>query len=358
LTKILIAMLKAIAAGVLIGGLIIVLVPSLRPTFNLNIGSWLLNQSSPISFAQAIRRSAPAVVNIYSITQHLTPLNQIEQRAKGLGSGVIISADGFILTNYHVIRGADIIRVGIQNGTIKTASVVGVDPLTDLAVLHIDAPALPVIPIDLARATEVGDLVLAIGNPYNLGQTITQGIVSATGRNAGLSSSGFLDLIQTDAAINDGNSGGALINSLGELVGINAANYNSLTDVQTSGISFAIPIQLAYTVMKQIISEGRVIRGYLGINGEEVEPVIAQSLNISGIGILVTGVQADGPAAKAGLIKGDIMLKINEHEFNSARAALHYIAEAKPDSEMILTIVHDNKIVERTVIVGELPLPR
>lgn len=354
MSKLLVATLKAIFSGLIIGGLIILLIPSLRPAFNPNLKDWLLANTSQISFSQAVQRAAPAVVNIYSITQRLTPLNQIERRNKGLGSGVIISHNGFILTNYHVIRGADIIMVGIQNGSIKTASVVGVDPLTDLAVLHVDAHDLPVIPIDLERVTEVGDLVLAIGNPYNLGQTITQGIVSATGRNAGLSTSGFLDLIQTDAAINDGNSGGALINSRGELVGINAANYNSLTAVQTSGISFAIPINLAYTIMQEIINEGRVVRGYLGIDGTAVEPVIAQSLNISGIGIRVTGVQPGGPAASAGLIAGDIILEIDGKEFNSARAALHYIAETKPGSEMILTVFHQNQLIKTPVIVGEL----
>lgn len=356
MSKILLATLKAIISGLVIGALIILLIPSLRPAFSLNIQDWIYAHASQISFSQAIKRAAPSVVNIYSITQRLSPLNQIEQRGKGLGSGVIISHNGFILTNYHVIRGADIIKVGIQNGSIKTASVVGVDPLTDLAVLHIDAEDLPVIPIDLERVTEVGDLVLAIGNPYNLGQTITQGIVSATGRNAGLSTSDFLDLIQTDAAINDGNSGGALINSRGELVGINAANFNSLTDVQTSGISFAIPINLAYTILEEIIKEGRVVRGYLGINGQPVEPVVAQSLNISGIGIRITGMQADGPADRAGLVVGDIILEINGKEFDSSRAALHYIAETKPGSEMRLTIVHRKQIIEKSIIVGELKL--
>ncbi len=346
--------MKSILSGLIIGTLIILLIPSLRPALNLNIKDWIFVHASQISFSQAIKRSAPAVVNIYSITQHLTPLNQIEQRAKGLGSGVIISENGFILTNYHVIRGADIIKVGIQNGLIKTASIVGIDPLTDLAVLHINAHDLPVIPIDLELITEVGDLVLAIGNPYNLGQTITQGIVSATGRNAGLSRSNFLDLIQTDAAINDGNSGGALINSRGELVGINAANYNSLTDVQTSGISFAIPIKLAYSVMTKIINEGRVVRGFIGISGGAVEPMIAQSLNISGIAIVISSVQTDGPADQAGLAPGDIILEVNGKEFSTVLATLHYIAESKPSTEIDLTVIRDNQIIQIKVIVGEL----
>ena len=348
------ATLKAIGSGLIIGGLIILLIPSLRPAFNISVKDWLLVHTSQLSFSEAIKRAAPAVVNIYSITQHLTPLNQIEQRVKGLGSGVIVSHNGFIITNYHVISGADIIRVGVQDGTIKTASVVGIDPLTDLAVLHINAQDLPVIPIDLERATEVGDLVLAIGNPYNLGQTITQGIISASGRNAGLSSFGFLDYIQTDAAINDGNSGGALINSRGELVGINAANFNSLSDVQTSGISFAIPINLAYTVMKEIIKEGKVIRGYLGISGAPVSPVIARSLNLSGIAIQISTVQPGGPADQAGLEQGDIILEIDGKEFASSQAALHYIAEAKPNRVLVLTVLHKNQLTEKSVTVGEL----
>lgn len=348
------ATIKAMASGLIIGGLIIVLIPSLRPQLSFSIEDWLLSLNSQISFATAIKRSAPAVVNIYSVNQYLNPHNQIERRAKGLGSGVIMSSNGFIMTNLHVIKDADIIYVALQDGRFDVASVVGTDPLTDLAVLHIKAEHLPVIPINLERPSQVGDLVLAIGNPYNLGQTITQGIVSATGRKAGLSSSSFLDLIQTDAAINEGNSGGALIDARGDLIGINAASFNAINSGNTNGISFAIPIKLAYTVMKEIITEGRVSRGSLGFDGEAINNVAAMSLGIQTSALVVTAISHDGMAKLAGLQLNDIIVGVNEQPFSSIEELRHLIAGTKPGNEISLTIVRAGEQLALDMITAEL----
>jgi len=337
--KLLKAIFTAILSGLAIGVLIVVLIPSLRPQLSLNIEDWLLSVNSHISFSKAIKRSAPAVVNIYSVTQFINPQNQVERRAKGLGSGVIMSTNGFIMTNLHVIKGADIIYVAIQDGRVEVASVVGTDPFTDLAVLKIKTQHLPVIPMNLDRAAQVGDLVLAIGNPYNLGQTITQGIISATGRKAGLNPSSFLDLIQTDAAVNDGNSGGALINSRGNLVGINNAKFNSINNGTTNGISFAIPIKQAYAVMKELITEGRVSRGSLGFDGEAINNVTAMSLGLQTAAIAVTAIGNDSMAQKAGLRLNDIVIAVNTKPFSSIEELRHLIAGTKPGHAISLTVI-------------------
>jgi len=352
--KLLKASLKAAISGLLIGLLIIIFIPSLRPKLSHSVEDWLLSLNSQISFSSAIKRSAPAVVNIYSVIQHVNPLNQIERRTKGLGSGVIMSSNGFILTNLHVIKGADFIYVALQDGRQGVASIVGTDPLTDLAVLHMKAEHLPVIPINLDRSSQVGDLVLAIGNPYNLGQTITQGIVSATGRKAGLSSSSFLDLIQTDAAINDGNSGGALINSRGDLIGINAASFNSISNGSTNGISFAIPIKLAYTVMQEIITEGRVSRGSLGFDGEPISREAAMSLNLQSSGVTVTGITANSAAASAGLMLDDIIVVVNQQPFSSIEELRHLIAGTKPGNSISIGLIRAGQHISLDMITTEL----
>jgi len=354
--KLLIATSKAILSGLVIGMLVVLIIPSLRPQFSFDLQDWLSSINSQISFSNAIKRSAPAVVNIYSATQYRNSHNQIERRAKGLGSGVIMSQNGYVMTNLHVIKDADIIYVAIQDGRIEVASVVGTDPLTDLAVLSIKAQHLPVIPINLERASQVGDIVLAIGNPYNLGQTITQGIVSATGRKAGLSSSSFLDLIQTDAAINAGNSGGALINSRGDLVGINSANFNAINNGNTNGISFAIPIQLAYTVMTEIITEGRVSRGSLGFDGESINNVTAMSLGLQSSALVVTAMANDSMAKDAGMQIDDIIIAVNQQSFSSIEALRHHIAGTKPGNEISLTVIRMGKKIVLNMKTTELVL--
>jgi len=258
------------------------------------------------------------------------------------------------MTNLHVIKGADFIYVALQDGRLGVASVVGTDPLTDLAVLHMKAEHLPVIPVNLDRSSQVGDLVLAIGNPYNLGQTITQGIVSATGRKAGLSSSSFLDLIQTDAAINDGNSGGALINSRGDLIGINAASFNSISNGSTNGISFAIPIKLAYTVMQEIITEGRVSRGSLGFDGEAISREAAMSLNVQSSGVNVIGIAPNSAAATAGLMLDDIIVSVNQQPFGSIEELRHLIAATKPGNDITIGLIRSGQQINLDMVTTEL----
>ncbi len=354
--KVIKATTKAIGSGLIIGSLILVFIPSLRPQFSLNIKDWLLTHNAPVSFATAIKRSAPAVVNIYSSTQHLTPQNQIAHRDKGLGSGVIMSQRGFIITNLHVIQGADIIMVALQDGRTMQASVVGADLFTDLAVLHIALDDLPVMPFDLEQTTQVGDLVLAIGNPYNLGQTITQGIISATDRHAGLNKRSFLNLLQTDAAINDGNSGGALINSRGDLIGINNASFNSTSDYNSSGISFSIPINLVYTIMTEILIEGRVSRGALGFTGNPLSRIQEMSLKLQGGGVRVSSVVNNSTAYHAGLLANDVIFAANEIPFNSFSELRQVIAATKPGNEISLTVIRDGKQILMTMITSELTL--
>lgn len=354
--KVLISTGKAILAGLIIGGVVVVALPNTRSATLDAVKSWLVTHSAPVSYSYAIKRSAPAVVNIYSVTQHRNPLNQVDIRPKGLGSGVIMSSNGIILTNLHVIQDADIIYVALQDGRKGVASIVGTDYFTDLAVLHIEAENLPVIPFNLQKPSQVGDLVLAIGNPYNLGQTITQGIISATGRKQGLSSSLFLDLLQTDAAINDGNSGGALINSRGELVGINASSFNATNNGNSNGISFAIPIKLVYSILKEIVKEGFVSRGSLGF--EIVPESINQSQrspnNKSGT-VQVSGVQAYGPAEIGGLKVGDIITAVNGKPFANADELLHTISESKANNHIELSVVRNQVHLNLPMITVERP---
>lgn len=348
----LISTIKAVAVGLAIGAVVIVALPNTRTATLSAIKEWIVIHTAPLSYSYAIKRSAPAVVNIYSITQHRDPFNEIDMRPKGLGSGVIMSSKGIILTNLHVIQGADIIYVALQDGRKAIASIVGTDIYTDLAVLHIKKDNLPVIPFNLKKSTQVGDLVLAIGNPYNLGQTITQGIISATGRNRGISSSLFQHLLQTDAAINDGNSGGALVNSRGELIGINAANFTSLNSKTSNGISFAIPINLAYDVLKEIVAEGYVSRGSLGF---QAETMLAQDNHTTFV--QVTNIHSFGPADVGGMEPGDIIVAVNKKPFASMDELLHIIAETKANNNIELTVLRENesidlkmKTIERTTL--------
>ncbi|MCO4790382.1 outer membrane-stress sensor serine endopeptidase DegS, partial [Vibrio cholerae] len=218
-----------------------------------------------ISFNEAVRKAAPAVVNIYN--RKYSENDRRKLSIQGLGSGVIVSEKGYIITNYHVVAQADQIVVALQDGRAAAAQLVGKDRRTDIAVLRVEGTGLPVIPLNPDYHPKVGDVVLAIGNPYNLGQTTTFGIISATGRSS-ISADGRQAFIQTDAAINDGNSGGALVNTQGELVGINTASFQQATDLETYGISFAIPYSLASKIMTKIIADGRVIRGYIGVDGQ------------------------------------------------------------------------------------------
>ncbi|MCP5079494.1 MAG: trypsin-like serine protease, partial [Psychromonas sp.] len=292
-------------------GLIIAIVIMYGSKFINNIGEHL-NNNQVASYSEAVKKASPAVVNIYS-QQYINSSidNKQHLQPTGLGSGIIVDKKGYILTNYHVVAQADQILIALQDGRLFSAKVIGSDFITDLAVLQIEGNNLPVIPQNAKYNPQVGDIVLAIGNPYNLGQTITQGIISATGRN-GMSSSGRQDFLQTDAAINEGNSGGALINSRGELVGINTSEFYTNTQNISNGISFAIPYQLSQRIMESLIRDGRVIRGSLGLVAENLDPLLARLWGLkSQNSIIIKAVNMSGPADIAGVQVNDILLKIN-----------------------------------------------
>jgi len=341
--------LKPIFWGVIIAFIII---------YGTKLSSVLIDLSEDdtvASYSEAVKKASPSVVNIYS-QQYLDSSidNKQHLQPTGLGSGIIIDSRGYILTNFHVIAKADQILIALQDGRLFTASVVGSDIVTDLAVLKIAGDKLPVIPQNPLYQPQVGDIVLAIGNPYNLGQTITQGIISATGRN-GMSSSGRQDFLQTDAAINEGNSGGALINSRGELVGINTSEFYSNNQNSSSGISFAIPYQLSQRVMESLIAHGRVIRGSLGIVAENLDPLIARLWGLKAQNsIIIKKVHESGPAALAGVEVNDILLKIDGIAFDTLIAAMDKVAEIKPGTKTRLTLLRKGKQIEVEVVIGEL----
>ncbi len=347
---------KAVLLGTIVAFLLILIFPELIGSSRDQLYS--SDAPPPTSYARAARAAGPAVVNIYTRTFQKTNIGkQTELRPEGLGSGVIMNKKGHILTNFHVIARADQIIVALQDGRIFTADLIGSDPPTDLAVLSINADNLPVIPQNDKISPQVGDVVLAIGNPYNVGQTITQGIISATGRiglsTMGPDSNGRQDLLQTDAAINSGNSGGALVNSNGELVGINSASYQT-NNAESSGISFAIPYHLAYRIMKDLIANGRVIRGYLGISTVEVDPVTAKLLNLGELkGLIVENLDENGPGGKAGLKSGDVLLKLNGKQIDGVRSAMDMIAETSPGQTVEVLVLRDGNPVNIKVRVEE-----
>ena len=296
------------------------------------------------SFADAVSRAGPAVVNIYTARVVSSPpsaavgsplLRQnpahVRQRVEGsLGSGVILDTEGHLVTNHHVIKGADQIRVQLADGRIATPTIVGTDPDTDLAVLRVDLENPPVMPMGRSNELRAGDVVLAIGNPFGLSQTVTQGIVSATGRGR-LGVTDFEDFIQTDAAINFGNSGGALINAEGELIGINTAVLAQT--LGTDGISFAIPVNMVRGVMDQILAHGRVRRGWLGVSSEELPRATAQALDIDPpVALRITAVDPQGPAARAGMRVDDLVTHLNGQPIVNAQEALNRVAAMAPGS--------------------------
>lgn len=328
----------------------------------------------PASYAEAVEPAAKAVVNVYTskvITRKRHPLlddplfrhffgNQLGTPRKrtqtSLGSGVIVSGQGYILTNNHVIAGADEIQVLLQDGRSSSASVVGVDADTDLAVLRIGLDNLPTITIGPTAGLRVGDIALAIGNPFGVGQTVTLGIISATGRNQ-LGINRYENFIQTDAAINPGNSGGALINAWGELIGINTAIYSRSGGSQ--GIGFAIPSDMVSNVMKQIIEQGHVDRGWLGVEAQDLTPALASSFGVKDIhGLLIAGVLRGGPADRAGIMPGDVFERINDEEVVNARAAMSDIAQSGPDFELKIEGVRDGRPFQATVTTGRRPESR
>jgi serine protease DegS len=300
------------------------------------------------SFADAVSRAGPAVVNIYTARVVESPSRSIEggsvlreklpnvrKRVEGsLGSGVIVDSEGHLVTNHHVIQGADEIRVQLADGRIATPSIVGTDPDTDLAVLRVDVEDAPFMSMGRSNELRAGDVVLAIGNPFGLSQTVTQGIVSATGRGR-LGVADFEDFIQTDAAINFGNSGGALINTDGELIGINTAVLSQA--LGTDGISFAIPVNMVRGVMDQIVSHGRVRRGWLGVLSEGLSPEAAAALGIDPpFALRINSVDPSGPAALAGLRKDDLVTHLNGQSILNAEEALNRVAAMAPGSQLTI----------------------
>jgi serine protease DegQ len=324
------------------------------------------------SYSDAARTAMPAVVNINTTEEIKVPRqafmddpvfryffgNQFDaqtRRSSSLGSGVIVSDKGYILTNHHVVEAADEIEVALADTRRAKARVVGTDPETDIAVLKIDLKNLPVITFAQSEQARVGDVVLAIGNPYGFGQTVTFGIVSALGRHLGINT--FENSIQTDAAINPGNSGGALVDINGDLLGINNAIYSPSAGSQ--GIGFAIPSNLAKQVMGQIIATGVVTRGWVGIGMQDMTPELAESLKLPRVsGALVTEVVNGSPADKAGLKPGDLLIEVGNKPVTDYTTTLNLISALKPGTVATLTVVRDRKELELAVNVGTRPKPK
>ena len=319
------------------------------------------------SYAAAVDRAAPAVVNVYTerlVTERVAPslgglfgdfVPRYRQRIeRTLGSGVIVDDAGHIVTNHHVIANADSIRVQLKDGRIAEARIVGRDPDTDLAVLKIDLKSLPVAAFGRSDQLKVGDVVLAIGNPLGLSQTVTHGIVSAVSRQQ-LGVAPLEDFIQTDAPINFGNSGGALVDTSGELVGINTAIVAK--NLGVDGIGFAIPVNMVRGVLAEIIAHGRVVRGWIGIVPEDLSEEQARQFGLSSGGVVIANLYVGSPAVQAGLQPGDMLLAIDGVSPHSAQDALGRIAGYKPGAPLVLRAMRGNRVLELHAQVAERPRP-
>ncbi len=364
--------------GVLALGLALLLTTGLSPTGSAYAKDKVISQESSKllgklsdALAEVAEVARPAVVNISTtstVTMEENPMfndpffrrffgDQFDHgqkrkfKSSALGSGVIVSADGYILTNNHVVKGADEIKVILYDKREFKGKIVGTDPRTDLAVVKIQAKDLPTVKIGDSGKLKTGDVVLAIGNPFGLNQTITMGIVSAVGRsNIGLAD--FEDFIQTDAAINPGNSGGALVNTNGELVGINTAIFS--TSGGYMGIGFAIPSDMARSVMDSIIKHGKVIRGWLGVSIQNLTPELAKSLGMKETaGALVGGVEKDSPADKAGMKRGDLIIQFGGKKVEDPTGLRNMVAGSAPGTKAEIKVVRDQKEQALTVTLGE-----
>lgn len=340
--------------------------PATAPTATLDAMT-PLERATGGSFADAVRASAPAVVNVYAqrtVTERVPTigLEQLlggpvrpryrERVQRGLGSGVIVDREGHIVTNQHVIANFDQISVQLADGHVASARVVGSDPDTDLAVLKIDLPKLPVMKLGRSDQLQVGDVVLAIGSPLGLSQTVTHGIVSATGR-AQLGVATFENFIQTDAAINVGNSGGALVNTRGELIGINTAVLGK--NLGAEGIGVAIPVDLVRGVMREILQHGRVIRGWIGIVPEDIGPEHVQQLNLPHAGVVISNLYLNSPALQAGMTRGDMIETVDGRVVRNAQDTLAQIARRKPGSSVKIAGVRGTQRFELQMKVVEPP---
>ena len=319
------------------------------------------------SFRDAAGRAMPAVVNIVSSKSrpkgkggsHEQQMRRFfgegapDRDSASLGSGVIVSPDGYILTNNHVIEDADDIEVGLADGRTVPAKIVGTDPETDLAVIRVAERKLPVMLLGHPEQARVGDVVLAIGNPFGVGQTVTMGIISAVGRN-NLHINHFENFIQTDAAINFGNSGGALVDTSGNLLGINSAIYSQTGG--SVGIGFAIPVTTAKAVLDEIVAHGQVVRGWIGIESQDITPELADSFGLKRkTGAIIAGVVRGGPADQAGMRPGDILSSVNGKDVASTVDMLNLIAQLAPGGKTRMTVIRKNQESTLDVTVGKRP---
>lgn len=324
------------------------------------------------SYSAAVDTAMPSVVKIFTtrvvavqrhpllndplFNQFLRNRQQPKQRVeRGLGSGVIVFSSGLIMTNHHVIKDADQIQVMLADGRQRLAKLIGSDEATDLALLSIDLEDLPAAEFADIRQVNIGDVVLAIGNPYGIGQTVTQGIVSALGRY-GLNLNTYENYVQTDAAINQGNSGGALVNTEGELIGINSGLYTRTGG--SNGIGFAIPSDVVQFVLDSFMQYGEVVRGWLGISVEEVTPLLAEQFGLAvKSGLILTAVAEDGPAAKAGLMPGDIVTHIEEQLIGSGNTGMHIIAQSPPGQAVSIRVLRGNVAMSLAIVLDQRPAP-
>jgi serine protease DegQ len=318
------------------------------------------------SLNAAVRRAAPAVVSVSAVKSGRNNPHERDpwyryffgdrpqgEMQRGVGSGVIVSAQGYLLTNNHVVEGASEIEIGLNDGREAKARLIGTDPDTDVAVLKIDLDKLPSITLGNVEALQVGDQVLAIGNPFNVGQTVTSGIVSALGRNQ-LGLSTFENFIQTDAPINPGNSGGALVDVNGQMVGINTAIFSRSGG--SMGIGFAIPVDLARQVMEGLIKEGKVTRGWIGVEPRDLPAEYAESFKLPiKDGVLITGVLQDGPASRSGLKPGDVVTAVGERPVANTTQLLNAVAALKPGSEAAIGVQRGGQALQLKLTVGQRP---
>ncbi len=356
-------LLQAIAAGLIAFGLLTYFQPRApagdgRPV--------VLGQAAPVrvergeaiaSYNVAARKATPSVVNVYSHRQgsgrRLPFGGNGQEGGEGLGSGVVVSADGYILTNNHVVEGAQAVAVSMAEGKPVPTRVVGTDPESDLAVLKIEAKDLQPITLGDSDKVEIGDIVLAIGNPFGVGQTVTQGIVSGTGRNR-MGINTFENFIQTDAAINPGNSGGALVDSLGRLIGINTAILSPSGG--SLGIGFAIPVRTATEVMKQLIEEGRVSRGWIAVEAQDMTPELARPLRINATeGALLARLVPGGPAERSGLRAGDVVVEVDGKRITDTRDLINATVAVKPGTKSQFAVIREGSRVDVPVEVGRRP---
>lgn len=356
------------AIGLIVAAGLLLALPHLRAPQQ--TASPSLDMQGPVSYARAVNSASPAVVNIY--TRKQDPLSnhplsnhplfrryQKERSQPSLGSGVIVDTNGYILTNYHVTAGAEEIAVVLADGREAQATPVGSDSNFDLAVLKIDLPNLTAIEVGDPEKAQVGDVVLAIGNPFGVGQSVTQGIISATGRDISNTREGSYpqSFLQTDAAINPGNSGGALVDAYGKLLGINTTVVEGRD--YTGGISFAIPANIALKVMRDIIEYGRVVPGWLGIEARTVNPNLARAFHLpSTNGVIVTAIYNNGPAHLAGLQPGDVITHINGDPINDGEHGIAAMATLRPGETVTITYIRESQVHNTEATVSEQPRPR